>query len=69
MWSSKNNSRTRFGWKLMALSIPVAVVALMLVGVSLIKDKVTTKYGVSNSYRAGDVAVFVAMPLLNAAVK
>jgi hypothetical protein len=69
MWSSKNNNRTRFGWRLMALYVPVAIVALMLGSVSLIKKKVTIKYTVSNSYRAGDVAVFVAMPLLNAAIK
>ena len=58
-----------YRWKLIALFIPVGVIALMLMSVLLIKDKVAMKHYVSNSYRAGDVALFVAMPLLNAAVK
>ena len=59
----------RYTWRLVALCIPVVVVALMLMGASLIKGKVNMNYHVRNSYNAGDMAVFVAMPLLNVAVR
>ena len=67
--SSKKANRVRYIWRLVALCIPVVLVALMLVGASLIKGKVNMNYHVRNSYNAGDVAVFVAMPLLNVVVK
>ena len=67
--SSKKANRVRYAWKLVALCLPVMVVALMLMGASLIKGKVNMNYHVHNSYNAGDVAVFVAMPLLNVVVK
>ena len=67
--NSKKANMVRYTWKLVALCIPVVVVALMLVGASLIKDKAKMNYHVRNSYNAGDMALFVAMPLLNVVVK
>lgn len=65
-WSKSN---TGYKWKLIALSIPLVMTALMLMSVLLVKGKVAKNYQVSSSYRAGDVAVFVAMPLLHAVLK
>ena len=62
-----NNASLR--WRLIALFLPIAAVALMLMSAVFIKDKVAIKCHVSNSFGAGDVALFVAMPLFNAAVK
>jgi len=65
-WSK---SDTGYRWKLIALSMPLVTTALMLMSVLSIKGKVAKSYHVSSSYRAGDVAVFVAMPLLHAVLK
>lgn len=57
-------------WKLTALFIPVIVVASMLVSVHFIHQKMIGKpQQAGSAYEARDFALFVAMPLLNAALK
>lgn len=56
-------------WRIAALCIPVAIVALMLMSVTFIKNKVTMNYHLSNSYRAGDIMLQLTMPVLDAALK
>jgi hypothetical protein len=65
----KRPEAMRFKWKLVATFIPIVLAILMLMSAQFIREKVMMNYQVSNSFRAGDVAVFVAMPLLNAALK
>jgi hypothetical protein len=67
--SSKNANRVKYKWRIIALSIPVLIAALVLIGISLIKDKVKMTHHVNSSYSAGDVALFVAMPMLHAVMK
>ena len=56
-------------WLFITLFFSIAVIALMLSRVSFAKDRAAMNYHVSSSFCAGDVALFVAMPLLNAAIK
>jgi len=66
---AENADKVSLGWHLFTLVLPIAVVALMLMTAVFIRNKVEIKSHVSNSFGAGDVAVFVAMPLFNATVK
>ena len=62
-----NNASLR--WRLIALLLPIVIVASMIMSLSFIRKKIVTNNHVSNSFRAGDIAMFVAMPLLNAALR
>ncbi len=52
-------------WTAAALFIPVIIVVLMLISKAPVKGKATANCYIDSSYCAGDVALFVAMPLLN----
>ena len=56
-------------WLLAALLLSIVMIALIMISTLLIKDKLTTNYYISNPFRAGDMALFVAMPVLNAVLK
>jgi hypothetical protein len=68
--NGKTAKQSAFKWRIAAICIPVVVVALMLMSISLSGDKVApSHYHTNNAYRAGDMVLKLAMPVLDAALK
>jgi hypothetical protein len=56
-------------WRAAALFIAVIMVVLMLTNTTSGKEKATANCYIDSSYGAGDVALFVAMPLLSVVMR
>jgi hypothetical protein len=56
-------------WRAATLFIAVIMVVLILTSITPAKEKATANCHIHTSYGAGDVALFVAMPLLSVVMR
>ena len=55
--------------RIAALCLPISIIIVIVMSTFFVKEKTVENYHSYDSYDAHDVALFVALPLLNAVIK